>query len=271
VVEQLVELKSLRGKNRNIIEHMMKRIDLEKQEFDGSLMKLQGTRAVFTRLSTEVFTGLGMDILKDNISKTRDAMDRSKFSIGLRTAVKEFFAQIRNSLVVSGRKTDEITEMMTVMYRKFSTEHGLALSAPMPFSLDRYLKEIEMIEGVYHKQFGAAAIMTMPQVALMSKFFDSIASRVRQSYLQANRDVEAWLKVVMAPLEAQIWEHRSQLKKRRQSIERIHQATESLEDKLLALEKMHTELDEQKKTLLMLEANLKDAINAELSALKAAA
>lgn len=271
VVEQLVELRSLRGKNQSIIEHMMKRVDLEKKEFDGSLLKLQGTRAVFTRLSTEVFTSLGMDILKEDIRKTREAMEKSKFSSGLRAAVKEFFAQVTNNLVLSGQKTEEITEMMTVMYRKFSTEHGLALSSPMPFSLDKYRKEIEMIEGVYHKQFGTAAIMTTPQVVLMTKFFDSIASRVKQSFLQANRDVEAWLKVVMAPLEAQIWEHRSQLKKRRQSIERIHMATDSLEEKVQTLEKMQSEIEEQKKTLLMLEADLKNAITAELSALKAAA
>ncbi|WP_211097201.1 dynamin family protein [Herbaspirillum sp. ST 5-3] len=271
VVEQLVELKSLRGKNQNIIEHMMKRVELEKKEFDASLMKLQGTRAVFTRLSTEVFTSLGMDILKEDIRRTRDAMEKSRFSAGLRTAVKTFFEQIQNNLDLSNRKIEEITAMMTVMYRKFSTEHGLALSSPMPFSLEKYRKEIEMIEGVYHKQFGTAAIMTTPQVVLMTKFFDSIASRVKQSFLQANRDVEAWLKVVMAPLEAQIWEHRSQLKKRKQSIERIHLATDTLEEKIETLEKMQAELEEQKKTLLMLEAELKKAISAELAALKAAA
>jgi hypothetical protein len=271
VVEQLVELKSLRGKNQNIIEHMMKRIEVEKKEFDASLLKLQGTRAVFTRLSTEVFTSLGMDILKEDVRKTRDAMDKSRFTIGLRAAVKAFFAQIQNNLALSGQKTEEITEMMTVMYRKFSTEHGLALSSPMPFSLEKYRKEIEMIEGVYHKQFGAAAIMTTPQVALMAKFFDSIASRVKQSFLQANRDVEAWLKVVMAPLEAQIWEHRSQLKKRKQSIERIHMATDSLEEKVEALEKIQAELDEHKKALVMLETELNNAISAELAMLKAAA
>jgi hypothetical protein len=271
VVEQLVELKSLRGKNLNIVEHMMKRVELEKKEFDGSLLKLQGTRAVFTRLSTEVFTSLGMDILKEDIRKTRDAMNSSKFSTGLRQAVKTFFAQAKNNLAVSGRKTDEITEMMTVMYRKFSTEHGLALSSPMPFSLEKYCKEIEMIESVYHKQFGTAVIMTTPQVVLMAKFFDSIASRVKQSFLLANRDVEAWLKVVMAPLEAQIWEHKSQLKKRKQSIERIHLATDSLEEKVESLEKMQADLEEQGKTLRMLEAELKAAIAAELSKLKAAA
>jgi hypothetical protein len=271
VVEQLMELKSLRGKNQNIIEHMMKRVDLEKKEFDGSLLKLQGTRAVFTRLSTEVFTSLGMDILKEDIARTRDAMEKSKFSIGLRAAVRDFFTQIQKNIATSGRKTEEITEMMTVMYRKFSTEHGLALSSPMPFSLDKYRKEIELIEGVYHKQFGTAAIMTTPQVVLMTKFFDSIASRVKQSFLQANRDVEAWLKVVMAPLEAQIWEHKSQLKKRKQSIERIHLATDSLEEKVEALEKMQNDLEQQKKALLQMEKELKRAIEAELAALKAAA
>jgi len=198
-------------------------------------------------------------------------MDKSKFSSGLRQAVRDFFAKIQHNLALSGRKTDEITEMMGVMYRKFSTEHGLALSSPMPFSLDKYRKEIELIEGVYHKQFGTAAILTTPQVVLMTKFFDSIASRVKQSFHQANRDVEAWLKVVMAPLEAQIWEHRAQLKKRKQAIERIHMATDSLEDKVEVLENMQAELDEQKKTLLQRDAELKDAVAAQLVTFKAAA
>ena len=271
VVEQLVELKSLRGKNNNIIEHMMKRIDIEKKEFDGSLIKLQGTRAVFTRLSNEVFTNLGMNILKDEIRKTRDAMEKSNFSSGLMNAVKHFFSEIQGNLGSSGQKTDEITEMMTVMYRKFSTEHGLALSTPMPFSLDKYRNEIALIESIYHKQFGATTLMTAPKVVLMQKFFDSIASRVKQSFLQANRDVEAWLKVVMAPLEAQINEHKTQLKRRRQSIERIHVATESLEEKVAAFEQMQSELEAQKKTLNVLELELKNTINAKLSSLRAAA
>lgn len=271
VVEQLIELKSLRGKNQTILQHMMKRIDMEKMEFDGSLFKLQATRSVFARLSTEVFTHLGMGVLKDNINKTRDAMERSKFSSGLRQAVKEFFEEALDNLELSATKTDEIGEMMSVMYRKFSTEHGLALSTPMSFSLDKYTKEIVMIEQLYHKQFGAATILTTPQVVLMQKFFDSIASRVKQSFLQANRDVEAWLKVVMAPLEAQIGEHKVQLKRRKKSIEKIHLATDSLEEKVLAFEQMQFELDTQRALLTRLENELKTAIMAQLDSYKAAA
>ncbi|MFZ6873223.1 dynamin family protein [Undibacterium sp. Di27W] len=271
MVEQMMELKSLRGKNMNVIEHMMKRIDAEKKEFDASLLRMQGTRSVFTRLSTEVYTSLGMDILREEIRKSREAMEKSKFSIGLRESVRQFFAQVKLNLQTSNRKTDEISEMMTVMYRKFSTEHGLALSAPMSFSLDKYIKEVEAIEGVYQKQFSTATLLTTPQVVLMHKFFDSVAARVKQSFLQANRDVEAWQKVVMAPLEAQIREHKGQLKNRMQSIQRIHVATDSLEDKIGSFESLQADIDAQKKALTDLEDSLKTALNAELKALRVAA
>ncbi|MFZ4527237.1 MAG: dynamin family protein [Undibacterium curvum] len=271
VVEQMLELKSLRGKNMNVIEHMMKRVDAEKKEFDASLIRMQGTRAVFTKLSTEVFTSLGMDILREEIRKTREAMESSHLSVGLRDSIRQFFAQVKLNLIISNKKTDEISEMMAVMYRKFSTEHGLALSAPMPFSLDKYIKELEAIEAVYQKQFSVTMMMTNTRVKLIHKFFDSVAARVKQNFLQANKDVEAWQKVVMAPLEAQIREHKSQLKNRMQSIQRIHVATDSLEDKITSFETMQAEVDAQKKALTDLETELKEALAANLSKLKVAA
>ncbi len=261
VVEQLFELKSLRGKNQKIVLHMMARIDIEKKEFDDSLYKLQATRAVFARLSDEVFASLGMSTLNRDIRVAREAMDDSFFSSGLRQAVRQFFQQVHANLILSGQKTDEIGEMMTVMYRKFSTEHGLAVSTPMPLSLDKYRREIMAIDAIYQKQFGAAAILTTPQVSLMQKFFDSIASRVKQSFVLANRDVETWLKVVMAPLEAQIQEHKEQLRRRKQSIERVHLATGSLEEKVQVLESLQAELDGQKAELGRLEAALRQTVS----------
>src|SRR5450830_80395 len=271
VVEQMLELKSLRGNNMNVIEHMMRRVDAEKKEFDASLIRMQGTRAVFTKLSMEVYTSLGMDILREEIHRTRDAMEKSYLSVGLRDAIKQFFAQVKLNLVVSDQKTNEISEMMTVMYRKFSTEHGLALTAPMTFSLDKYIKELDAIELVYQKQFNATTMLTNTRVALVHKFFDSVAARVKQNFLQANKDVEAWQKVVMAPLEAQIREHKAQLKNRMQSIQRIHVATDSLEDKIASFEQMQTEVDAQKQSLSLLETKLKAALSADLNTLKVAA
>lgn len=265
VTEQLMELKSLRGKNRNIVEHMMRRIDLEKNDFDASVQKLLGTRTVLSRLAAELFMQLGMDGLKKATWETREAMNTSMFSAGMRDAVRRFFAEVRGRLDLSAQKIAEINEMMGVMYRRFSTEHGFALSAPKAFALKRCLDELNAIEEVYQKQFGAAAMLTMPQLTLMRKFFDSIASRVKGTLEAANRDAQAWLKSVMAPLEAQIREHREQLKQRRASIERIHLAADDLEVKVAALEAMGAELDAHKAALVAAEAALKSALAANAS------
>lgn len=271
LVEQLQELKSLRGKNRTVIAHMMRRIDVEKKEFDGSLFKLQGTRAVFARLSTELYTTLGMDVVQKEIDTVRVAMEASRFATSMRAPVRQFFEQARRNLDASNIKIGEISAMMESMYRKFSAEHGLSLSIPMPFSLNKYKREIDAIEETYTRQFGTTTLIMSSRSAIMERFFDSIASRVRRSYRAANADVEAWLKVIMAPLESQIRQHKSQLKHRLASIERIHDATDSLEQKIVAFETTQNELEQLKARLNRQAGDVAAAIEADLPAQEAAA
>ena len=270
-MEQLLELRGLRGKNRNIVAHMARRIDLEKSEFDASLQSLQGTRAVFSRLSEEVFAHLGMDVVKREIRSARAAMESSLFSAGMRQAVRRFFAQAGANLELSGRKIEEISRMLSAMYGKFSTEHGLALADPMPFSLDKYSAELEHIEEVCQRQFGTAALLSTSQAALMRKFFDSVASHASQSLQVANRDVQAWLRAVMMPLEAQVREHRAQLKERKAAIARIHAAAGELEQRIAALERLQEDLLLQQQAAAALEAELKEALAREPAPLPEAA
>lgn len=271
IVEQLQELRSLRGKNQSVIAHMMRRVEMEKKEFDASLVKLAGTRAVFARLSTELFSSMGMEAVQEEVDAVREAMQASRFATGMRGPVKFFFDQSRAKLDEAGAKVEEIGAMMESMYKKFSAEHGLALSLPMPFSFDKYRAEIDAIEAVYQKQFGTTTLLMTGRSTLMERFFDSIASRVRRSYRAANGDVEAWLKVIMAPLEAQIRQHKDQLKHRLASIGRIHDATDSLEQKIAAFETTQGNLQRVEQQLRQLAANVDAALAAGPSVLDAAA
>ena len=73
---------------------------------------------------------------------------------------------------------------------------------------------------------------------LTKKFFETVAARVIQVYEIANRDVDNWLKAIMAPMETQVREHQLQLRRRLESIKRIHKATDTLEDRITELEHM---------------------------------
>jgi hypothetical protein len=260
LVEQLQELTSLRGKNQTVIAHMMRRVDMEKKEFDASLFKLQGTRAVFATLSASLYSTLGMDVLQQETDAVRQAMEASRFATGMRQPVRAFFDVVRANLDQSNAKIGEIGAMMETMYRKFSTEHGLTLNLPMALSLARYRAEIDAIEAVYLKQFGTATLLITSRGTLLERFFDSIASRVRRTWRAANADVEAWLKVIMAPLEAQIRQHKDQLKHRQASIQRIHDATDSLEQKIAAFEASQGDLEKMKGRVAELAAGVGAAL-----------
>jgi hypothetical protein len=243
LLEQLQELKSLRGKNQGVIAHMVRRVELEKKEFDASLVKLQGTRAVFARLSTELYSTLGMDTVLEQTDAVRAAMAASRFATGMRAPVRSYFEAMRANLDASSGKVLEIGAMMDSMIRKFSAEHGLSLSSPISLSLERYRRELDEVEALFLKQFGTATLLMTSRATLLERFFDSIASRVRHSFRAANLDAEAWLKVIMAPLETAIRQHRDGLRQRQASIQRIHDATDSLEQKIAAFESTQAGLE----------------------------
>ena len=235
--EQLHELTELRGKNQSVIEYMMRKVKSEKEEFEQGLQKYYAVRSVFSNLTNNLLAHLGLDALRDETRRTREAMLESSFSRGLQGAMRDFFNNIRSNLQRSSTEITEITKMLDAMYKRFSVEHGLKLTSPSGFSTLRYQKEIDRLESAFNNQFNTVlAIVTTEKHTLTQKFFETIAVQARKTFEVANRDVENWLRAVMSPLETQVREYQLQLKRRLESVKRIHQATDTLEDRIVELQ-----------------------------------
>ncbi|MFP5463052.1 MAG: GTPase, partial [Gammaproteobacteria bacterium] len=80
--EQLQELTDLRGKNQSVIEYMMRKIRSEKEEFDHGLQKYYAVRSVFSDLTNSLLDHMGLDTLRDETRRTREAMLESTFTQG---------------------------------------------------------------------------------------------------------------------------------------------------------------------------------------------
>jgi hypothetical protein len=92
-------------------------------------------------------------------------------------------------------------------------------------------------------------IVTTEKHTLTQKFFETVAVQARRTFEVANRDAEQWLRAVMAPLETQVREYQLQLKRRLESVKRIHQATDTLEDRVRELQQTEEQLVTQLKEL----------------------
>jgi Dynamin family len=261
VQEQLEELRGLRGKNEDVVEHMMNKVKLDKENFEKGLQRFQALRSVFSTQTNKLFTLLGMEALKVKVHGTRETMLKASFTKTIRDAMDDFFMELKGRLVSSDEQIAEIKKMMDVMYDKFSKEHGLRKSEPPAFSTLRYQKELAKLERAYKEQFNTTLNMIANEkLTLTTKFFETLASRVIHVYEVANRDTENWLKAVIAPMESQVREHQLQLRRRLESIKRIYKATDTLEDRIAELEAIEKSIRAQITDLEVLRQHMGNAL-----------
>ncbi|HEX6733444.1 MAG TPA: GTPase, partial [Azonexus sp.] len=244
--EQLTELTELRGKNKGVVEYMMGKVRAEKDEFESGLQRYYAVRSVFSTLTNKLFGHLGLDTLRHLTHETREAMLEAAFSKTLSDAMGRFFGRSREALVRSNQEIAEILAMMDAVYKRFAVEHGLKLGAPTAFSLLRYEKELDRLQAWCDGHLNTmVSLLTHDKKNITQKFFEEVAVQVRRAFEHANRDAEIWLRAIMAPMETQVREHQIQLKRRLESIKRIHQATDTLEDRIAELDNVEKGLLQQ--------------------------
>lgn len=253
VGEQLTELTGLRGKNQDVVVQMMQKIQTDKQRFEQGLVRFQALRSVFSQQTNKLYSLLGREALNNEIIRIRTEMEKTFFSFGasgLRAIMDRFFSDTNQSISKAAEQVAEIQAMMSAMYQKFSEEHGLGRVTPPPFSTLKYHKELTRLEKTFREHFNTVGnLLTTSQGRITRKFFEIVASRVVYVFEVANRDVENWLKAVMAPMETQVREHQMQLRRRLESIKRIHKATDTLEDRIRELEEIDRQLTAQMREL----------------------
>ncbi len=64
IAEQLAELIALRGKNQDVVEHMMARVQEEKELFERGLARFTALRTVFTQQTNDLFDVIGLYALR---------------------------------------------------------------------------------------------------------------------------------------------------------------------------------------------------------------
>lgn len=250
IMVQLDELAGLRGKHEGVIAHTVAKVNTEKEAFERGLREYYAVRSVFSQLSNTLFSHLGPERLRAHARQTRDAMARATFTPQLTAAMENLFSAARTSLESSERGIAEIADMMRAMHQKFGGQHGFALEPPPAFSLREKLDQLDQLEQSFRRHFGSLLnLLTRDKRTLTQQFFETVATQLRRLFEQGKRDTDHWLRAMMAPLESQVRELQRQLKQRQDSIRRIHETADSLEDRIEELSASRGLLEAQMREL----------------------
>jgi hypothetical protein len=261
--EQMLELRGLRGKSGPKLRLMLGRIDQETQEFERCTARLAAMRTVHARMLREAMIALSTDRLRDEVALMQQQISQSFFKLGAKKAFLELCERLRTMLADARQRGDELHQMLAASYQQLNSEFGFALALDKPPTLERHLRDLELIARNYSQYLGLSQALRLADARFLEQFRRMLLSKLRVAFEDAAGEIELWNKAASSQIDAQLRERRRGFKRRREALERIQSAASDLEQRITELEAQ----DERDQQLQARIAALTDAVRNRAAAL----
>jgi len=243
--KQSEQLKALRGKNEDVVQQLLQKAKEQKVTYYESVKNFQASRRRLATQAKVMFNTLGMDAIDVIIDKTRHDMSGSWTTNGMKNGMTLFFESSREAMQIAERHSDEIHKLIKSIYKKFRDEHGLKSHVAPKFNIQPHIAELDQL-AIKAEEFRNSPISTMAEQSfVVKKFFISLVSHVRNTFGNANREADAWLKELINPLVIQIQEKRTSIDKYMATLGKIKESKKNLDGQLKQLNEESSQLEKQ--------------------------
>ncbi len=254
--KQLTDLRSLRGKNADVIMHLMTKSREEQSAYLKNVESFQSSRRLLQNQARAMLDTLSLEKLDQLIAKSRKDMTGSWTTSGMKRGMKTFFDGAREVMDQVSAQAEQTRMLIRATYKKFHEEHGLPALTPKVFSVGPYSAELDRL---YEEAevFRKSPVTTMTeQNFVIKKFFVSLVSHARNLFFKANQEADTWLKEVMNPLVKQIKDHKVAMEKRLDTLRRISESRDTLEARIKELDQLCRDIETQLDTLATMRETL---------------
>lgn len=236
LAEQMLELRGIRGKSSAKVRLMLKRVEEETAEFELCTSRLQALRVVHSRMLKDTSIGLASDRLREEVARMQAEMSASLLNLGAKKAFIGLCKRLRALLEAAQSGGNEIRDMLSASFAKLNAEFGFALSMQKGPDLERYTRELELIERNYVQYLGLTQALRLSQPKFMEQFRRMLVSKLRVVFENASGEIELWSKGASAQVDSQLRERRRGFRRRREALERIQSAAGELEQRIAEIE-----------------------------------
>jgi hypothetical protein len=236
LTEQLLELRSLRGKSGAKLRLMLQRIDMETAEFEQCTAHLQAMRTVHSRMLKDAVQSLSSDRLRDEVTQMQHEMNSGFLKLGARKAFTSLCLRLRNLVDLAYRNSTEIRDMLSASFAKLNSDFGFSLAVNQAPSMDRFVGELALIESSYVQYLGLTQALKLSQPKFMEQFRRMLLSKLRVVFENASAEMESWNKSTSSQVDTQLRDRRRNFRRRRETLERVQTAASDLELRLSELE-----------------------------------
>jgi hypothetical protein len=244
LAEQMLELRGIRGKSGAKVRLMIKRVEEETAEFEQCTTKLQALRVVHSRMLKDALVGLSSDRLREEVAQMQAEMTASLLNLGAKKAFVGLCSRLRGLFDTAQARGNEIRDMLGASFTKLNADFGFGLALPKGPELERFSRELSLIERNYVQYLGLTQALRLSQPKFMEQFRRMLVSKLRVVFENASGELELWSKGASAQVDSQLRERRRGFRRRREALERIQSAAGELEQRIGEIETQDQRLNQ---------------------------
>ena len=240
--EQMLELRSLRGKNSTVIASMRQRIEQEQRSFEASSTRILALRTVHLRLMNQAFQHLGATSQRRELEQLTRALENSGLKLGVRKVYASTFERLRELGDKVRAAATEVQTMLGASFKELNAEFGFSLLPPEPLQLHDFEMALSQLEQSYLQYLGFGHVLKLANPLFGERLIKALGMRLRSIFENAANDLDLWSKAATAQLDAQLKERKRSFARRIEAVDRIQQAASGLMEHIAAVEAAEAQL-----------------------------
>ncbi len=242
---ELEEISLLRNKSRDVISDMAQKLKRQKSAYDAEVVSFRESRELLSKQVSEFLSHLSVKRFDRVVAQSHDRMQGSWTTRGLRSGIEMLFRYASESMSRAEREAGEVRALVNKSYERFHTVHGLPAITPPEFPVAGFIEEFRELEAEAEEFRKSPMMLVTEQHYVIRKFFVTIVARGRTTVVDCSAAARNWAKAVLAPIYTQIQDHKTNLERRLDNLQKLHGSHTSLGNRVSDLQKRLDELNER--------------------------
>ncbi|WP_369573843.1 dynamin family protein [Acidithiobacillus sp. IBUN Pt1247-S3] len=259
-IQSLHDLKERTGEKvpKLIRQHQQRltQFDHDRAAFEGQKLAFQNSvqKHLLSPLSTATF-----DLI---ISNAKGEMLSAWTTAGIVDRFRNFFAEATRQFDIALAGAETVNGEIAREYAALQKRYSLPPLGTIPYAiLPRRAELLAMAED--YERFGMMLeIAVNTQSAVVRKAFLTVAGKVRDYIVETRRDAQNWVDEVMAVMNQYLETHHQKAAEELEALERISQAMDSIDSRVLRLQTQRAATQDQLVELERVGAQVHNALDA---------
>ena len=258
LLEQLLELKNLRGKNGAIIRHLRACIAQEQVDFHRSGARVQAVEAVHQKQVRALLGLLGASDLRDEMQTLARSLQANALKLGAKRSYGATFGRLRQQLAQVSQQLAELHALLVSALDQLNAEFGFSLHAPSLPNSHVWCRDLDLIERNHVQYLGLTNAIRLARPDFSERLVRALHTRIRNVQQGVMSELELWSKSMTSQLDAQLRERQQHFSRRIEAIDRIQQAAEGLDQRIAQIQVQVQACDQLDSRLQQMAAELQE-------------